>query len=201
MNTNSAVITDFYRHILELCPSLTEQDFVIFAKGLEVITLPPKAMLHQVGEQIDRIHYVAQGLIKAFYTDEAGNQININFLREGVYATDYFAFSSGKPSQYSFQCLEYCVLIAFSVEHQEHCSQRIPHIERYFRKMIEQAFFSYLRRTESFLLTDAESRYLCFMNDYPDLFRRISVSDLCSYLGIQRQHLTRIRKKLLEPQI
>ncbi|MCP1660690.1 hypothetical protein J2T37_001646 [Neisseria perflava] len=35
------------------------------------------------------------------------------------------------------------------------------------------------------------------MQKQPDLFRRLSLSDLCSYLGIQRQHLTRIRKNLL----
>lgn len=201
MNHNHIILNNFYQHIHALAPHITEADFAIFAQGLQIMTLPPKAMLYYAGDTVNQIHYVAQGLVKAFYTDEAGNQININFLREGVYVTDYFAFSTGKPSKYSFQCLEYCVLIAYSVEYQEYCSQHIPHIERYFRKMIEQAFFSYLQRTESFLLADAESRYVRFMQDYPDVFRRISVSDLCSYLGIQRQHLTRIRKKLLNNKI
>lgn len=194
----NASIDHFLKHIQTVSPQLSEQDLNLFAEGLQIVELPPKAMVYQAGDTVEQIHYVVQGLVKAFYIDEAGNQTNINFLREGMYATDYFAFSSGKPSKYGFQCLEYCVLIAFSAEHQEYCSQRIPHIERYFRKMVEQALFGYLQRTESFLLADAQSRYLHFIRHYPDVFRRISVSDLCSYLGIQRQHLTRIRKKLLD---
>lgn len=193
-------IPPFLQHIQTLCPSLNDDELALFARGLSVIELPPKAILYQAGDKVHHIHYVAQGLIKAFYVDEQGNQININFLREGVYATDYLAFSTQAPSKYSFQCLEYCVLIAFSSEHQEYCSKQIPHIERYFRIMIEQAFIRYLQRTEGFLLADAESRYRQFITQNPELFRRLSVSDLCSYLGIQRQHLTRIRKKLLQEQ-
>ena len=75
----------------------------------------------------------------------------------------------------------------------------MPAIEGYFRRMIEQALVNYLQRTESFLLADAHQRYLHFLQTQPDLFRRISVSDLCSYLGIRRQTLTRIRKNMLEP--
>ena len=52
------------------------------------------------------------------------------------------------------------------------------------------------RRIERFLFDNAENRYLNFVNEYPDLFNRVSVSYLASYLGIERQSLTRIRKKL-----
>jgi DNA-binding MarR family transcriptional regulator len=52
------------------------------------------------------------------------------------------------------------------------------------------------RRIESFLFENAETRYLDFIKENPDLFNRVSLSYLASYLGIERQSLTRIRKKL-----
>jgi hypothetical protein len=35
-----------------------------------------------------------------------------------------------------------------------------------------------------------------FVKENPDLFNRVSLSHLASFLGIERQSLTRIRKKL-----
>ena len=193
------VIQQYLQHVGQTCPLLGEEVLAVFARGLEVQELAPKAFLRRVGETAPTMAYVANGLIKAFYVDENGEQININFLREGMYAGDYLAFAKQQTSKYSFQCLEYCTLIHFSHAHREQCVAKIPAIEGYFRRMIEQALVNYLQRTESFLLADAHQRYLHFLQTQPDLFRRISVSDLCSYLGIRRQTLTRIRKNMLEP--
>jgi DNA-binding MarR family transcriptional regulator len=54
------------------------------------------------------------------------------------------------------------------------------------------------KRIESFLFENAETRYLEFVQENPDLFNRVSLSHLASFLGIERQSLTRIRKKLIQ---
>jgi hypothetical protein len=51
-------------------------------------------------------------------------------------------------------------------------------------------------RIESFLFENAEQRYLNFISSNPNLFNRISLTYLSSYLGIERQSLSRIRKSL-----
>ena len=51
-------------------------------------------------------------------------------------------------------------------------------------------------RVESFLFNTAEERYLKFINENPDLIQRISLTDLSSFLGVERQSLSRIRRKL-----
>jgi len=51
-------------------------------------------------------------------------------------------------------------------------------------------------RVESFQFENAEERYLNFMKQNPDLYNRISLSHLSTYLGIQRPSLSRIRKKI-----
>jgi hypothetical protein len=53
------------------------------------------------------------------------------------------------------------------------------------------------RRIEGFIFGNAESRYLSFARENPALLNRVSVSHLASFLGIERQSLTRIRKRLV----
>jgi hypothetical protein len=54
------------------------------------------------------------------------------------------------------------------------------------------------QRIESFLFNSAEDRYLDFMLSNPSLFNRVSLSYLASYIGIERQSLVRIRKKMAQ---
>jgi hypothetical protein len=53
-------------------------------------------------------------------------------------------------------------------------------------------------RLESFLFQNAEQRYVNFTSKYPTLFNRVSLTDLATYLGIERQSLSRIRKSLTQ---
>ncbi len=69
-------------------------------------------------------------------------------------------------------------------------------IERFGRLIAEAVLKFQQKRIESFLFDTAEARYLEFIKENPGLFNRVSLSHLSSYLGIERQTLTRIRQKL-----
>jgi DNA-binding MarR family transcriptional regulator len=69
-------------------------------------------------------------------------------------------------------------------------------LERYGRLVAEEVLKFQQKRIESFLFETAEQRYLNFVKEQPELLSRVSLSHLSSYLGIERQTLTRIRKKL-----
>ena len=134
--------------------------------------------------------------MRAFYIDNNGNEISVNFIRENRYATHYSAFITRTPSKYYFQCLEPTVLVTISYKHIQEGYQKFPIFERYGRLVAESVLKIQQKRIEGFLFDNAESRYLDFINENPDLFNRVSLSYLASYLGIERQSLTRIRKKL-----
>ena len=56
-------------------------------------------------------------LLRAFYVDEKGNEITVNFVREKRYATHYTAFISRTPSKYYFQCIEPTILVNLSYDY------------------------------------------------------------------------------------
>jgi len=53
-------------------------------------------------------------------------------------------------------------------------------------------------RIESLLFLTAKQRYEYVLNQENNLVNRISVAALASYLGIERQTLTRIRKDIID---
>ena len=68
--------------------------------------------------------------------------------------------------------------------------------ESYGRLIAEQILLKKQDKIESFLFENAEERYIRFIQNNQNILSRISVSDLSSYIGVERQSLTRIRKKL-----
>ncbi|HEY0298553.1 MAG TPA: Crp/Fnr family transcriptional regulator [Arachidicoccus sp.] len=164
--------------------------------GLTVSNLKPKHFYIHANTIQKEIGFVFSGLIRTFYIDNKGNEISVNFVRENRYVTHYPAFITQTPSKYYFQCIEPTVVVNLPYKHIQEGYNRFPILECYGRLVAEEALKILHRRIESFLFDNAETRYLEFIEENPDLFNRVSLSYLSSYLGIERQSLTRIRQRL-----
>ena len=189
-------ITTYLNSFQAICPNATIEELKYLESGLSVIELKPKHFFIHANTMQKEIGFVYSGLLRAFYIDNNGDEISVNFFRENRYATHYSAFITQTPSKYYFQCLEPTVLVTISYKHIQDGYERFPIFERYGRLVAEAVLKIQQKRIEAFLFDNAETRYLDFIKENPDLFNRVSLSYLASYLGIERQSLTRIRKKL-----
>jgi len=180
----------------QLCPELTNQELELFSQKLTVVPFQRKEIFIQSGHIQQSIGFIASGLIRSYYIDDNGNEKTVRFYAENDFATHYTALITQQPSRYTFHCLENTVLVLLSYESMQHAYKQLPTFERYGRLVAEEILKMQQNRIESFVFQTAEERYLDFLKQYPDLFNRVSLSHLCSYLGIERQSLTRIRQKL-----
>lgn len=179
-----------------LCPNVSHTALNYLKSGLRVVELQPKHFFIHANVIQQEIGFVFQGLIRAFYIDNQGNEITVNFVQENRYATHYTAFITRTPGKYYFQCIEPTILVNLSYDHIQTGYDKFPDIERYGRLIAEEVLKFQQKRIESFLFDKAEQRYLDFIKENPDLFNRVSLSHLSSFLGMERQTLTRIRQKL-----
>ncbi|MEY3245645.1 MAG: hypothetical protein RL253_802 [Bacteroidota bacterium] len=179
-----------------LCPNVSHTALNYLKSGLRVVELQPKHFFIHANVIQQEIGFVFQGLIRAFYIDNQGNEITVNFVQENRYATHYTAFITRTPGKYYFQCIEPTILVNLSYDHIQTGYDKFPDIERYGRLTAEEVLKFQQKRIESFLFDTAEQRYLDFIKENPDLFNRVSLSHLSSFLGMERQTLTRIRQKL-----
>ena len=194
--TLNQAIDTYLNSVKSLCPRLSGEEIDYFKTGLRITELKPRHFFIHANALQQEIGFVYSGLLRAFYVDENGNEITVNFILENRYATHYSAFISRTPSKYYFQCLEPTVLVTLSFEHIQGGYEKFTNIERYGRLVAESVLKSQQKRIESFLFETAEKRYLEFIQENPNLLKRISLSHLSSFLGIERQTLTRIRQRL-----
>ena len=176
---------------------LTESEIEHVARHLNVQVLKKGDFLLKRGEVQKGLGFIVKGLIRRYYINDKGNDITTGFYKEMEYITDYPAFIRQKPTKYFLRCLEDSVVITVPFNIIQESYNSYENGQLYGRLMAEKVLTLQSDRIEDFLFYTAEERYLKFFKSQPELMNRVSLTHLSTYLGIERQSLSRIRKRLL----
>ena len=163
---------------------------------LTIETYKKKEHLYKCGEIQKEVGFESKGLLRKYYVNEKGNEIITGFISENGYATDYPSFLRQKPSKFHIQCLEPTVIVNMPYDKLQEAYLKYKGNEMYGRLIAERVLTRETDRVESLLFENAEERYLNFIAKNKELTNRISLTHLASYLGIERQSLSRIRSKI-----
>lgn len=165
-------------------------------KRRKIIYLKKDEYFLLAGKIPDCLGYNISGLLRLFYIDDSGNEINKHFVTEKTLAVAYNAFIRREESNIYIQALENTKLLI--IDYKTYNDLLNSHIcwQKAARKLAEMLFILGQKRESDFLLIDAQERYLQFLEDYPNLVNRISQYHIASYLGITPESLSRIRTNL-----
>ena len=173
----------------------SEEECDLFIPSLKQKSLKKGEYLLKEGQHINEIAFIEKGVLRIFYLSE-GKEINNHFFLENDYAVSYMDFLKNTPSRYYIQALEDCTLITFHSDTLQLAYHKSKNWERFGRLIAEQVLSMVTTRFESFLFLSAKERYLNMLKDYPEYIQRIPLYHLASYLGIERESLSRIRKEI-----
>ncbi len=180
-----------------ISPELTDEELEFVKSNISILKLKKKQILIHENEIQKSIAFIYSGLIRSYFIDENGKEINNAFFSENEFVTDYLSFIKQQKTKYTFECLEDCILISIPFETVEIAFDKYKNFANFGRKIAEWALENRTKKYESFLFETAEERYLRFFAENKPIINRISLSHLASYLGIERQSLSRIRSKIL----
>lgn len=186
----------FELSLRQLVPQLPDQTWAYLQAQLRTITYPRRAHCLELGERQRDLLFVASGLVRGYYINDKGEEITVRFAAEQGYVVHYSAMLQDQPSRYAFQCLEPTTVVALPYAAVQAGYDRFPSMERIGRCIAERVLIAQQQRIEQFQFSSAEERYLAFLKEHSNLFNRISLTHLSSYLGIQRPSLSRIRQRL-----
>jgi CRP-like cAMP-binding protein len=190
-------IFEIYRQaIISLYPDCTDKEWNYLKSGLDISTYKAGEFFIVSGQKAHQLGYIASGLVRAYYVNDKGEEVSVMFAMENDYATDYTSLLAQTPSKYNFECLEPTTIVTLSYKHMQSGYTKFAGLERYGRLIAEDILEMLQKRVQSFQFETAEQRYLSFVKQNPNLFNRISLTHLASFLGIERPSLSRIRNKI-----
>jgi CRP-like cAMP-binding protein len=149
----------------------------------------------KAGEIPKNAGYITAGLMRLFYIDSNGNEINKHFCVENTLAISYSAFLLREESKLYIQALEDTEMV--TIDYKIYCELLNSDIGwlKAAKKIADMLFILKEKRESELLLNNAQERYAQFIQDYPGLEKRISQYHIASYLGITPESLSRIRSQ------
>ena len=148
------------------------------------------------GEVCNATYFVEKGLLRMYSIDKNGKEHIIQFAMENWWISDFQAFYTGVPSVTSIHCLEDVELYAISRKDLEKICLDNHKVEHFFRIKNSLGYVALQKRILSLLTTDARERFEQFSAQYPKLIQRVPKKIIASYLGVSRETLSRITRKL-----
>ncbi|AYN02857.1 Crp/Fnr family transcriptional regulator [Flavobacterium sp. 140616W15] len=147
------------------------------------------------GEIPRKFAFITKGLFRYVYIHENGNEFTKSIITENNFVSSYSAMIYNSPSYFFIEALEEVEILEINYENWLELKEKNPFWNIFLLKIIEKAFSVKEKRERELLLLDAEKRYEIFVTEFPDLENRISQQIIASYLGIQPESLSRIKRK------
>jgi CRP-like cAMP-binding protein len=190
-----ATMKALINYLLQFGQLNPQQIDLIKSKAEEVI-LKKNNYFSEAGKIARQVAFVTDGILRVCYYNNKGEEITRYFIDENNFAVDLNSYTTQIPSSEYIQAVTDCKLIVFSAEALKELSLTIIGWDKISSQVTSKALIEKVNRISPMLAESAKSRYLNFLNKFPQLANRIPLSLLASYLGITQSSLSRIRRNI-----
>lgn len=137
--------------------------------------------------------FLESGLVREYYSNEAGEEHTRRFLAEGQVTGSLVDLLSQRPSITWIQALEPTETVAWRWAEFDALCRRFPELLEVARRSAEGLYVWKTRREHEMLALSAAERHARWLAEHPSLDARVSRRHLASYLGVTPEHLSRLR--------
>lgn len=190
MDIQDSSIREFVARQREIYP-LSEEAVRLMLDEMEEVTIPKGEFSVFEGDRDPYVWFVKAGLARA-YVERELRDITLWFASAG----EMVNISYRNIAAYNLEMVEDTVLLRMSAGKLEELCEHSLEIANYMRKLLDY----YLREYENYFIndswSDAREQYEALMRTQPDLFQRVPLKHIASYLQITPQSLSRIRSEI-----
>ncbi|MCC8409471.1 Crp/Fnr family transcriptional regulator [Mucilaginibacter sp. UR6-1] len=173
---------------------LDEDCWAALAEILLLKTLKKGDYLTSEGGVEKNIYFINEGCTRSFFSRD-GKEFTVDFQWPAEFTTAYYSLITSEPSNVNIEALTDMQVIVINYLALLRLYQQYADLERVGRKIAEAQYIRRLRKEMDMQSLTAEERYTKLLDSNKLMVARISVKHLSSYLGIQPESLSRIRKR------
>ncbi|WP_372775112.1 Crp/Fnr family transcriptional regulator [Mangrovibacterium sp.] len=174
--------------------NVTKEDEATIISAFEPVSIQKKKDLLVSGQVCDYLYFITKGCLRSFYIDAKGIEHVYQIRMDNNWIGDIDSYFTRQKSKYNIEALENSYLLRIPVDRLEQLFIEIPNLERYFRILFQKAYINALNRLSSTMWDTAIDRYNEMLKENPEIFQRVPLVHIASYLGITPESLSRIRR-------
>lgn len=146
----------------------------------------------------DVCHYncfVEKGCLRMYTVGDDGIEHMLRFAIENWWISDRESYNNVSPSKCNIDALENCEIILIDKKDFIHLLQIIPKFKNYIDSLLAKSYDVFQNRIIGAISYTTEEKYNNFIKKYPDIFNRVPLHMIASYLGVSRETLSRVRSQ------
>lgn len=177
---------------------ITEEEAKLVISQATAKRVRKRQMLLREGEVCKQKIFVTRGLVRTYLLKADGSEYIMRFAPENSWLIDPESYHSGTPSKYNVDALEDTEVLIWTKGMIETLSEQIPALRNYSEQLKTNTLTSSQERILMNISGTSEEKYQEFVDSYPEVFNRVPLHMVASYLGVSRETLSRIRHAQLK---
>lgn len=154
-----------------------------------------KTLLAQ-GQVSTVFYFVLKGCLRQYHLTDGTEKTTLLYI-ENQFVVPFESILSQTPSESYLQCIEECTLVTMTLQHEQLLYERHPELEKTSRILLQEELIRYNGYRTKLLTMKPYERYMTLLKTEPGLANRVPGKYLATFLGIQPESLSRLRKKAL----
>jgi CRP-like cAMP-binding protein len=149
----------------------------------------------QEGETCKYTSFIIRGAMRQYRVDEKGEEHIINLFIENWWASDRESLLNQTPSEYFIDAWEDTEALQVTKTDLSYLVDNIPALTEWIRRLDANFAIASQRRISAAISLSAEERFYDLEKAHPEFLQRFPQHIIASYLGINRETLSRIRSR------
>ena len=170
--------------------------FLADLEGLaEPVFLPRKSEWVSEGSVCKKVLFLQKGLLYSSY-EEDKYTVTTWFMKENDFVISVESFLQQTPSKETITALEDCEGLALSYTTLRQLAEKHHCFLFIYSRLIEHYYLLSEQRAFNLRKREATDRYRFLLSHHPEIIRRVPLTLIASYLGVNLETLSRIRAKI-----
>ncbi|AUP78572.1 Crp/Fnr family transcriptional regulator [Flavivirga eckloniae] len=187
---------DLLAQFISKLNTFDENEITAIVENTQIESFKKGTLILEEGKICNKCYFVLKGCIRQYQLVN-GEEKTTGFFMEGQAAVLYSSYLNKSPSKYYLSCIEDSVLTTGTREQEELLHKQYPKLEYLVHSLMPQDYTVAQERISLLNNHSPEERYIIIMKTQPELFRRVPLHYIASYIGVTPESFSRIRKRVL----
>jgi len=175
--------------------TLTQKDIDLIKKYFVSEKISAQTNLLEAGKVERYIYFLDTGIVKG-YQNVDGKIVVQHLVAEQDFFTSLDSFMTETPSLDYYETITESRILKISRPDFDILQKETKFWAIFVKGVTNEHLNCKLERVKDFQILTAKERYLKFVNQSPKLALNVSIDNIASFLGIEPQSLSRIRKQI-----
>ncbi|BDD04486.1 DNA-binding protein [Aureibacter tunicatorum] len=174
---------------------LERKDFELINRYFVYEEIPAQSILLNAGDVERHAYFLISGVVKG-YQNIDGKLVVQHLVSDNDFFTSLDSFILEMPSNDTFETVTTCAIMKISKGNYNLLQEQSAYWNKFVKELTNNHLRCKLERVKDFQTLTAKERYLKFIDQHPNLAMNVSVDNIASFLGMEPQSLSRIRRQV-----